>query len=101
VLRPAKPGAGLLAVASGAPVVPVYVSGSGRVWPRGRRLPRLGRVTVTFGPALYFERPGDGDRRQAYEAASRAMMAAIARLQDAAAAGGAHEAPPPRHAQIH
>jgi len=34
VLRPAKAGAGMLAVKSGAPVVPVYISGSGRAWPR-------------------------------------------------------------------
>jgi 1-acyl-sn-glycerol-3-phosphate acyltransferase len=40
VIRPAKPGAGLLAVSCGAAVVPVYVSGSGRAWPKGRRLPR-------------------------------------------------------------
>ena len=97
-LRPAKAGAGMLAVRSGAPVVPVYVSGSGRVWPKGRRLFRPGKVTVTFGAPLRFgERAGD--RRAQYETASREMMAAIARLRDSAAAVGARREPR-AHAQI-
>ena len=80
VLRSAKPGAGMLAVLSGATVVPVYVTGSGRAWPRGRRLPRPGKVRVTFGTPLEFQESGVR-RKEAYETASRAMMAAIARLK--------------------
>jgi cytidylate kinase len=81
-LRPAKPGAALLAVRSGAPVVPVYVRGSGRAWPRGRRLPRPAKVVVTFGPPLRFERPAEADKKEYYDSVSRDMMAAIARLQN-------------------
>jgi cytidylate kinase len=80
-LREPKPGAALLAVLSGAPVVPVRVHGSGRAWPRGRRLPRPAKVVVTFGPALRFERPAGGDRKDHYESVSRQMMTAIARLR--------------------
>ena len=80
-LRTPKAGAGMLAVLSGVPVVPVYIEGSGRVWPRGRTLPRPGKVIVRFGPPLRFERGGDGrERKGRYEAASRAMMDAIAAL---------------------
>ena len=82
-LRPARAGAGMLAVASGAPVVPVYISGSGRAWPRGSRLPRPKKVKVTFGPPMHFGASGKADRKESYEAASREMMAAIARLKDA------------------
>jgi 1-acyl-sn-glycerol-3-phosphate acyltransferase len=81
-LRPAKPGAGMLAVLSGAAVVPVYIQGSGRVWPRGRALPRPGKVIVTFGPPLHFESRDSGDRKAQYEAASAAMMDAIRALRD-------------------
>jgi len=81
VLRAPKPGAGMLAVLSGAPVVPVYVSGSGRAWPRGRRIPRPAKIIVRFGPPLTFPRPEGGDRRSYYETVSRAMMAAIEELQ--------------------
>jgi 1-acyl-sn-glycerol-3-phosphate acyltransferase len=82
VLRPAKPGAALLAMQTGVPVVPVYVSGSGAAWPRGRRLPRPAKVMVTFGPPMSFPRATGADRKAQYEEASRRMMAAIARLRD-------------------
>jgi 1-acyl-sn-glycerol-3-phosphate acyltransferase len=100
VLRPAKAGAGMLAVMTGAPVVPVYVSGSGRAWPKGRRLPRPAKVTVVFGEPLRFDGRRGGDRRQQYEAASRAMMAAIGRLKDALDAQGTGRPQRELHAQI-
>jgi 1-acyl-sn-glycerol-3-phosphate acyltransferase len=87
VLREAKPGAALLAVQSGATVVPAYVSGTGRAWPRGRRLPRPAKVRVTFGPPLQFQRASGADRKAQYEAASRQMMMAIAELRDRSIGG--------------
>jgi 1-acyl-sn-glycerol-3-phosphate acyltransferase len=81
---PAKPGAGMLAVLGDAPVIPVYISGSGRAWPRGRRLPRPARVTVTFGPPLSLTVGGSASRKDDYEAVSRQMMAAIEGLRDSA-----------------
>jgi 1-acyl-sn-glycerol-3-phosphate acyltransferase len=89
VLRPPKPGAGMLAVLTGAAVVPVYVSGSGRAWPRGRRWPRSVKITVHFGPALSFPRHDGAGRKDQYEAVSRAMMAAIGDVQRRALAAGA------------
>lgn len=48
-LQPFKDGLATLAIRSGAPIVPVGVSGTHRVWPRGG-LPRPGgRVTVRVG----------------------------------------------------
>ena len=87
VIRPAKPGAGLLAVSSGAAVVPVYVKGSGQAWPKGRRLPRPAKVTVTFGKPLRFDAARGADRKVQYEVASRAMMDAISRLRNGIIAG--------------
>lgn len=97
VLRPAKRGAAMLAVLSGAPVVPVYVSGSGRAWPRGRRLPRPATIRVTFGEPIRFERAAGTGRKDDYEVVSRAMMAAIGRLKDGAGGRDPHRA----FAQIH
>ena len=74
----------MLALLGQAPVVPVYVSGSGRAWPRGRKFPRPARVTVTFGPPLALASSEGGKRKDDYEAVSRQMMAAIARLRDSA-----------------
>jgi 1-acyl-sn-glycerol-3-phosphate acyltransferase len=76
----------MLAVLSGAPVVPVYVSGSGAALPRGRALPRPGKVRVTFGPPLSFKREGkrasDEGRKEAYREAAQEMMRAIAQLRE-------------------
>jgi 1-acyl-sn-glycerol-3-phosphate acyltransferase len=87
VLREAKPGAALLAMQTGASVVPVYVHGSGRALPRGRSLPRPAKVVVTFGAPLTFPRAAGADRKAQYEEASRRMMAAIAQLRDDAVRG--------------
>jgi 1-acyl-sn-glycerol-3-phosphate acyltransferase len=89
-LREGKPGVGMLAVLSGAPVVPVYVSGSGAALPRGRALPRPAKVRVAFGPPLIFKREGgaeskragDDGRKEAYREAAQEMMRAIAQLRD-------------------
>jgi 1-acyl-sn-glycerol-3-phosphate acyltransferase len=95
VIRPAKPGAGLLAVSSGAAVVPVYVKGSGQAWPRGHRFPRRARVTVSFGKPLRFEPVRGADRKAQYELASREMMDAISRLRDGIIAGTGQGRPEP------
>ena len=87
ILGPPKPGASMLAVLGGAPVIPVYISGSGRAWPRGRRFPRTANVTVTFGPPLALTVGGQTNRKDDYEAVSRQMMAAIAGLRDSASSG--------------
>ena len=71
----------MLAVLSGATVVPVYVSGSGRAWPKGRRFPRPAKISVRFGPGLSFTRREGGERRDHYETVSHSMMAAIADLK--------------------
>ena len=97
-LREPKPGAAMLAVMSGAPVVPVYIQGSGRAWPRGRRLPRPAKVIVTFGTPLRFERRDAEGRKTEYEAASRAIMAAIEALAGRSSTGAS--APPAARAAV-
>jgi 1-acyl-sn-glycerol-3-phosphate acyltransferase len=73
-------GVAWLALASGAPVVPVAVLGTERVQPIGTRFPRPGKVTVRFGEPLRFAlapgaRPGPARRKATDE-----IMAAIAAL---------------------
>ena len=49
-LQEVREGAGMLALRSGAPVLPVAVVDSDRMWPRGSLLPKAGkRVTVRYG----------------------------------------------------
>lgn len=79
-LAEGKPGVGMLAVMSGAPVVPVYVSGTGRALPPGRALPRPARVRVTFGPPLSFKAADDEGRKDRYREVTREIMRAVAQL---------------------
>jgi cytidylate kinase len=87
-LQPVREGVGMLALRSGAPVLPVAVVDSDVLWPRGRLLPRFGRrVTVRYGKPFVvadeLERSAPGvkrDRRAMTEAATRLIMTRIAEL---------------------
>jgi 1-acyl-sn-glycerol-3-phosphate acyltransferase len=83
-LREVKDGLALLAQRTGVPIVPVGIADSDRVWPRGRRLPRIGgRIVVRVGKpfTLAPEPGGDGTaRRRAKGSATREMMGRLAAL---------------------
>lgn len=81
-LRAPKPGVGMLAVLSGAQVVPVFVRGSGKAWPRGQRVPRPAKVVVRFGAPRIFPRRDARGARTDYDAVSREIMSAIAAVRD-------------------
>ena len=52
-VQPFKKGIGILIKELDVPVVPDYIEGSFKTWPRGRRFPRLASVSVRFGKALH------------------------------------------------
>jgi 1-acyl-sn-glycerol-3-phosphate acyltransferase len=56
-----RKGAAILAMDAGVPIVPAYVDGMYEVMPRFRRVPRPGRVTVTFGGPVAAEPHEDYD----------------------------------------
>jgi 1-acyl-sn-glycerol-3-phosphate acyltransferase len=94
-LGEAKPGAGMLAVLSGAPVVPVYIAGTGQALPRGGVVPRPVKVRVRFGPALRFEAAPGESRKERYREVAEQMMHAIRRLQVEAEAERTRPIAPP------
>lgn len=47
-----KKGIGILVKELNVPVVPAYIEGAFKAWPRGRRFPRIGPIKVRFGPVL-------------------------------------------------
>ncbi|MBK1788893.1 lysophospholipid acyltransferase family protein [Prauserella cavernicola] len=49
-------GVGALALATGAPVVPVALVGTQQLLPHDKKIPRLAKVTVRFGEPLDFSR---------------------------------------------
>jgi 1-acyl-sn-glycerol-3-phosphate acyltransferase len=72
-----KAGAVRLALEAGVPVLPVTIRGGQRVWPRGQRLPRAGRVEVVFHPPrLPAPLPGE-DTRHTVQRETEALAAAI------------------------
>lgn len=80
-LQEAKEGAAVLALRSGATVLPIAIEGSHRFWPRGRLLPRIGkRVTIRVGETFnVLQMPGT-NRQLALKAASEVLMAHVAML---------------------
>ena len=82
-LQAARDGVSVLAQRTGAPIVPVGISGSAAVWPRGQRFPRPGgRVTVRVGEAVRLadELPPNVDRKAAKGLATELIMRRIAAL---------------------
>ena len=77
-----KPGVGMLAVTSGAPVVPAYVSGTLEALPKGAAWPRRSQVSVSFGPALHFKAPIGVGRKERYREAAEEMMRGIQQLKE-------------------
>ncbi|MEV0001816.1 lysophospholipid acyltransferase family protein [Micromonospora sp. NPDC050980] len=88
-----RTGVAWLALASGAPVVPVAVLGTDRIQPVGARLPRPGRITVRFGPPLRFTRPTTGSGGQARRVVTDEIMTAIQKLSDQEVADRYNEPP--------
>lgn len=78
-LRSAQGGAAFIALRAGVPVVPVAFLGTDRVWPRGKRFPRLARVTVTYGTPIDPKAIApDAGRKQRVEALTATIMDGIA-----------------------
>lgn len=59
------------------PVIPVWLEGCERVWPKGRRLPRPGRCRVVVGAPLPME-PGEDHRH--YASRLRGAVGALGEL---------------------
>ena len=79
-LLPAQPGVGMIVAKTGAPVVPVKVSGSYEAFPRGSSCPRPHPVTISIGPALRFDLL-DAEGRDFYQKTSDRILDAVARAQ--------------------
>ena len=79
-MRDFKPGAAFLALRSGAPVLPVAIAGSHRMFPGRARFPHAARVVIRIGEPFALPSQPDGrlDRQT--------LAAATARLRDSVAA---------------
>lgn len=83
VMAQPKPGVALLATRTGAPVLPVGISGTDQLLGRGRSLPAIGtRITLRVGRPFHLAIPEGADRREALAAADAELMRRIAALVD-------------------
>jgi 1-acyl-sn-glycerol-3-phosphate acyltransferase len=81
-LRRPMVGAGLLAYLAKAPVVPAYVEGTFKSFPRGAKFPRRAKITVCFGPPLDLKRyRAAPPSKETYQAVAAEIMAGIAALR--------------------
>jgi 1-acyl-sn-glycerol-3-phosphate acyltransferase len=90
-LQDARDGVAVLATRTGAPIVPIGIGGSDRVWPRGQLLPHPGgRVTVRVGAPFrpLDELPPDTGRRDAKGLVTAMIMTRIAALLPERQRGG-------------
>lgn len=73
-----KGGPAYLSARTGAPVVPVFIDGSGAIYGKGAKRPKPGRTKVVFGAPLW---PSDDENTRRYNAR---IEAAVTRLGDEA-----------------
>ncbi|MCU1421248.1 MAG: 1-acyl-sn-glycerol-3-phosphate acyltransferase [Microbacteriaceae bacterium] len=88
-----RTGVAWLALTSGAPVVPVALTGTQDLQPVGSNRVHLARVTVEFGAPLDLSRHGSADSGRARRAATDEVMAAIQRMSGQTPAGVYNEPP--------
>ena len=82
ILSEAKPGVALLAMRSGATLIPVGISGSGKIFPGRSRWPHRTRVDIRIGKPFSLPHQPDGrlDREAMVEGAERIMREIAALL---------------------
>jgi 1-acyl-sn-glycerol-3-phosphate acyltransferase len=88
-----RTGVAWLALTSGAPVVPVALTGTEQVQPVGSRIPRLARVTVEFGRPMDLREFGEASSGRARRQATDAVMEAIHAMSGQELAGAYNEPP--------
>lgn len=80
-----KPGIGMVAVMSRAPIVPVYITGADRVLPPDARWLKRGKIKVVFGKPIYYtstKESGGRTGRERREEVSIMIMDAIRELKE-------------------
>ena len=87
-LQPARAGIGLIAIRSGAPVVPVRIFGTFEAWGRHMKLPRFHPISVKFGHPIRFDGLQAEAKvcpkprlKQIYQEVADQIMAEIAKIE--------------------
>lgn len=78
LLHEFKTGAVLLAIKAGVPIVPIGFNGSYEVLPKGKLLPKSGKITIRVGPPIPISHCIAGDKQEL----ARNLHAAVEKLLD-------------------
>jgi 1-acyl-sn-glycerol-3-phosphate acyltransferase len=73
-----KVGAVRLALEADVPILPVTIKGGNRIWPRGWRFPRVGKVVITYHPLYHAEQAPKEETRAAAKRESERLARVIA-----------------------
>jgi 1-acyl-sn-glycerol-3-phosphate acyltransferase len=80
-MQAVKEGATVLAVRSGAPILPIAIAGSQRFWGKGHLLPHpRRRMSIRVGVPFHLTMERGGDRHEAMRAATAELMRHVAEL---------------------
>lgn len=87
-VQPLKDGAAFLAARARVPIVPIGIGGGEKVWPKGQRLPRPGRMRVIVGSPIHPvpRAPGERVKRSEVRRLTTELHAALQQLFDEASA---------------
>lgn len=72
-----KAGAVRIALEARVPILPVTIRGANRVWPRGRLIPGLGKIEITYHPLFQPQQQPDEDARACARRESEQLAAII------------------------
>jgi len=82
-LKKPELGIGFLASKSGAPIVPIYISGTVKAMPKGQKVPKPYKIKARIGKIVDVSRlKGLSGKREAYEVIGEKVINAIAALKD-------------------
>ena len=85
-----KPGIGMVAVMSRAPIVPAYITGADRALPPGAKWLKRAKIKVVFGKPIYYTSTEESEGRTGHdkrEEVSMMIMDAIRELKEGVSAG--------------
>lgn len=79
-LQEGNPGIGFLAMKSGVPVIPAFISGTYEAMPKGTKIPRISKIKVIFGSPTTFENIDESEKKKVVVDITRQIMVKIEEL---------------------
>jgi 1-acyl-sn-glycerol-3-phosphate acyltransferase len=84
-----KPGIAMIAVMSGAPIVPAYISGAERALPPDARWLKRAKIKVVFGKPIYYTSTEESGGRTGHDKREEVSMMIMDAIRDLKVAGSA------------